>query len=155
LLVHGESFLPLFGVPHDQGTRKIPKVVREAEPAMNDNYRETLEERTARINRDGAKLKAEFRIRLERLEHEHVLKLLDLFQEFKRRSELVANNHRAKSDTLDMLHNTLNVKAHEFSPVHAGENGVASTSGQSAGTGHPNVISRNPEGNYKQAAERK
>jgi hypothetical protein len=69
---------------------------------MSDNYRETLQERAARINRDGAKLKEEFQKRLQQLEHEHVIRLLALFQEFKARSSAIAG-HRVKNDNSNVV----------------------------------------------------
>jgi hypothetical protein len=53
------------------------------------NYRETLPERSARINRDGAALRREFRRRLEILEKEHVMRLIALFQEFNGRADAI------------------------------------------------------------------
>jgi hypothetical protein len=65
--------------------------------SSDSNHRETPQERTARINRSVAELKREFKKRMQQLEHEHVLRLLALFDEFKCRSQAIAG-HRTRGD---------------------------------------------------------
>ncbi len=69
---------------------------------LKPNTRFPLNERAAAANSAMAGLQREFKKRLEQLEHEHVMRLMATFQEFKARAFAIKNgkpmNHREVLD---------------------------------------------------------